>query len=85
MPELTLFDPSRFSQVDQLNPLAAQEADVLIPDLEGFPTSTTLTESPEDLTGIENRRFSSSVIRLSWARSRSVSGKASIGTPPVWP
>src|SRR5208337_3656768 len=48
VPELTLFDPSRFPKVDQLNPLAAQEADVLIPDLEGFPASTTLTESPED-------------------------------------
>ena len=85
MPELTLFDPSGFAQVDQFDALAAQEADVLIPDLEGLPATATLTESPEDRTGIENRRFSSSVIRLSWARSRSVSGKASIGTPPVWP
>ena len=85
VPEFLVLDPSGLAQVHQFDPLAPQVAHLLVPDLESLAAPVVFAEPPRTVTGIEKRRFSSSVIRLSWARSRSVMGRASMGTPPVCP
>ena len=46
--EFTLFDPARFAEVDQLDPLATEVADLLVADLERLAAPVALAEPPQD-------------------------------------